>query len=237
MSYTTLWEIPDELWEKIEPLLPAEKPAGSVGRPALPNRRVLNGILFVLRTGCQWKGLKKEWFGASSSLHARFQAWQEAGIWKKIYREMVKYYHQKRRIQWRWQAVDSKLVPAPLGGEQTGPNPTDRRKMGSKRHLWVDQRGAPLALLLSSANTNDHLVVMDLFEQLIVPRPKTKYRVHHVCADKAYELGASPKPVTPTELPTAFSQARVSWPFPTTARTSPLPSQTLGGGTHLVLAK
>jgi putative transposase len=187
MSYTTLWEIPDDLWEKIEPLLPTEKPAGSVGRPALPNRRILNGILFVLRTGCQWKGLKKEWFGASSSLHARFQAWREAGVWKKIYREMVKDYHQKRHIQWRWQAVDSKLVPAPLGGEQTGPNPTDRRKRGSKRHIWVDQRGAPLALLLSSANTNDHLVVMDLLEQLIVPRPKTKYRVHHLCADKAYD--------------------------------------------------
>jgi putative transposase len=187
MSYATLWEVPDELWEKIEPILPPDKPAGSVGRPALPNRQVLNGILFVLRSGCQWKGLKKEWYGASSSLHAHFQAWQVAGVWQKIYREMVKYYHQKHQIQWRWQAVDSKLVPAPLGGEQTGPNPTDRGKSGSKRHVWVDQRGAPLSLLLSPANTNDHLVVIDLLEQLIVPRPKTKYRVQHVCADKAYD--------------------------------------------------
>jgi len=187
MSYTTLWEIPDGLWEKIEQILPPEKPAGSRGRPALPNRQVVNGILFVLRSGCQWKGLKKEWYGASSSLHARFQAWQEAGLWKKIYRRMVKYYHKKRHIQWRWQALDSKLVPAPLGGEQTGPNPTDRAKTGSKCHLWVDQRGAPLSIHLTAANINEILVVMDLLNASIVPRPRTKSRVQHLCADKAYD--------------------------------------------------
>jgi len=187
MSYTTLWEIPTVLWEKMERILPPEKAAGTIGRPALPNRQVLNGILFVLRSGCQWKGLKKEWFGASSSLHARFQAWQAAGLWKKIYRMMVKYYHKKRHIQWRWQAVDSKLVAAPLGGDQTGPNPTDRAKSGSKRHLWVDQRGAPLSIHITSANTNEITVVMDVLNAPIVPRPKTKYPVQHLCADKAYD--------------------------------------------------
>jgi transposase len=101
MSYTTLWEIPDGLWERIEQVLPREKRKGSPGRPALPNRKVVNGILFVLRSGCQWKGLKKEWYGASSSLHQRFQTWNEAGLWKKIYRVMVKYYHKKRHIQWK----------------------------------------------------------------------------------------------------------------------------------------
>jgi transposase len=135
MSYIALWEVPDGLWERIERVLPKEKPKGSVGRPALPNRQVVNGILFVLRSGCQWKGLKKEWYGASSSLHERFKTWNETGLWKEIYRVMVKYYHKKRHIQWRWQAVDSKMAPAPLGGEETCPNPTDRAKSGSKRHL------------------------------------------------------------------------------------------------------
>ena len=187
MSYTTLWEIPNGLWAKIEGILPPEKALGSRGRPALPNRQVVNGILFVLRSGCQWKGLKKEWYGASSSLHARFQRWSEAGVWKEVYRVMMKYYHKKRHIQWRWQAVDSKSVPAPLGGDFTGPNPTDRAKLGSKRHLWVDQRGAPLAIRITPANTNDHLAMLDLLEQPIVPRPRTKHPVQHVCADKAYD--------------------------------------------------
>lgn len=187
MSYTTLWEVPDGLWQKIERILPPDKPAGSVGRPALPNRQVLNGILFVLRSGCQWKGLKKEWFGASSSLHERFQTWNKAGLWKKIYRMMVKYYHKKRHIRWKWQAVDSKLVPAPLGGDLTGPNPTDRAKSGSKRHLWVDQRGAPLGIQITPANAHDVTAILDLLNHPIVPRPKTEYKVHHLCADKAYD--------------------------------------------------
>ncbi len=187
MSYTTLWEVPDDLWTQIERILPSEKPKGSVGRPALPNRQVVNGILFVLRSGCQWKGLKKEWYGASSSLHQRFQVWNQAGLWRKIYRVMVKYYHKKHHIQWKWQAVDSKLVPAPLGGPATGPNPTDRAKSGSKRHLWVDQRGAPLSISITAANAHDVTAILNLLNRPIVHRPKTKYTVHHLCADKAYD--------------------------------------------------
>ncbi len=95
MSYTTVWEVPDGLWNEIKQVLPREKRKGNVGRPALPNRQVLNGILFVLRSGCQWKGLKKEWYGANSSLHKRFQEWNKSGLWKKIYRLIVKYYHKE----------------------------------------------------------------------------------------------------------------------------------------------
>jgi len=187
MSYTTLWEVPEGLWERIERVLPRDKVPGSRGRPALPNRQVFNGILFVLRTGCQWKGLRKEWFGASSSLHARFQAWNRAGLWKKCYRMMVMYYHKKRRIKWRWQSIDSKLVPSPLGGGLTGPNPTDRAKCGCKRHILVDQRGAPLAVLLTAANVHDITCALKLVNQPIVARPPRKLQAQHLCADKAYD--------------------------------------------------
>jgi putative transposase len=131
LSYTTLWNVPDPLWVKLAPILPPDKPCGTVGRPALRNRQVLNGILYVLRTGCQWKSLKKEWFGASSSLHDRYQAWRQAGLFARIFQLMLEYYDQVKRIQWRWQAIDSKLVPAPLGGEKTGKNPSDRGKLGT----------------------------------------------------------------------------------------------------------
>jgi len=187
MSYTTIWEVPDELWRVIERLLPPEKPSGSAGRPALPNRQVLNGILHVLRTGCQWKSLKKEWFGASSSLHARFQAWQTSGLFGHLFRELVLYYQRRKRIHWRWQSIDSKSVPAPLGGEQTGKNPTDRGKLGSKRHILVDGRGAPLAVIVTGAQAHDSTCAIDLLDQTIIPRPITQYRVHHLCADKGYD--------------------------------------------------
>lgn len=83
--------------------------------------------------------------------------------------------------------MDSKLVAAPLGGDRTGPNPTDRAKLGSKRHLWVDQRGAPLAIQITPANINDHLVMIDLLQHPILPRPQTKPPLQHICADKAYD--------------------------------------------------
>ncbi len=187
MGYTPLWEVPDELWEKIERLLPPEKKAGSRGRPPLPNRRVFNGILFVLRSGCQWKGLKKEWYGAGSSLPARFEAWNKAGLWKKMHRAMVKYYQKKRHIQWRWESIDSKMVPAPLGGKLNGPNPTDRGKRGTKRHILVDGRSAPLGGIVTAANDHDITCALKVVNSSIVPRPKTIYRVHHLCADKGYD--------------------------------------------------
>jgi len=121
----------------------------------------------VLRSGCQWKGLKKEWYGASSSLHKRFQEWNETGLWKRIYRLIVKYYQKKRRIQWKWQAVESKMVATLLGGDLTGSNPTDRAKSGSKRHIWVDQRGAPLSIRVTAANAHDVCVteIMNLLNR------------------------------------------------------------------------
>ncbi|MFN4294269.1 MAG: transposase [Thermoflexales bacterium] len=70
-------------------------------------------------------------------------------------RLVLAYYDRLQRIQWTWQALDSKTVPAPLGGEQTSKNPTDRGKYGSKRHVLVDGRGAPLSVIISAANTHD----------------------------------------------------------------------------------
>ena len=54
-------------------------------------------------------------------------------------RRVARYYARERRIAWQWQSIDSKSVPAPLGGEETGRNPTDRGKSGSKIHLLIDE--------------------------------------------------------------------------------------------------
>jgi len=147
----------------------------------------MNGVLHVLRTGCQWKALKTEWFGSSSSIHARYQEWCRVGVFKKVFKLMVEYYHQRRRIEWRWQSIDSKSVPAPLGGGKTGKNPTDRGKLGSKRHILVDGRGAPLAVVVSGAQAHDKTCAVQVLDSVVVPRPKSLYRVHHLCGDKAYD--------------------------------------------------
>ena len=64
----------------------------------------------------------------------------------EVFRTLVKFYGRERHIRWQWQAVDSRSCAAPLGGSDTGKNPTDRAKLGSKIHILVDQRGAPLAI-------------------------------------------------------------------------------------------
>src|SRR2546425_6039097 len=66
----TLWEIPDDMWNWIQYLFPPEKPLGTPGRPVVPFRTVLNGILYVLRTGCQWKATPKT-YGSGSTVHRR----------------------------------------------------------------------------------------------------------------------------------------------------------------------
>jgi transposase len=77
------WRIPDELWQRIESLLPKRRRSRKGGRPPLPYRQVLDGIFYVLRTGCQWKAVPPE-FGSGSSLHRYFQRLVKRGIFKKL---------------------------------------------------------------------------------------------------------------------------------------------------------
>jgi transposase len=123
----TIWLLPDELWTKLRPLLPPEKTPGTPGRPAVPFRKVLDGILYVLRTGCQWKAVPRE-FGSGSTCHKRFQEWERTGVFAQLWKILVHEYDELRGIRWQFQSLDSMTVKAPLGGRrrgrtpQTGPN-------------------------------------------------------------------------------------------------------------------
>ena len=115
-----LREIPDDLWELIEPLLSPDKPPGSNGRPQVPNRTVLNGILYVLRTGCQWKMLPRE-YSSGSTCHRYFQSWARAGIFEGIWKVCLHHYDDLTGIDWRFQSLDSATVSAPVkGGTKSG---------------------------------------------------------------------------------------------------------------------
>jgi putative transposase len=180
------FHVPRPLWRKIRKVLPKPPKKRGPGRPPADNRAVLHGIWYVLWTGCQWKAVHKDWFGVcSSTLHERFQTWQRQGVFAQIMRIMVKFYAKKRTIKWKWQAIDSKSCPAPLGGEQTGKNPTDRGKRGSKTHILVDQRGAPPVVVLTGANEHDKWSAEDLIISIVVKRPHTN---QHFCADKGYDF-------------------------------------------------
>jgi putative transposase len=144
---------------------------------------------YVMWTGCQWKAVKREWFGVcSSTLHQRFQEWQRAGIFLRVMMLMVRFYARRRGIQWLFQAVDSKMCPAPLGGEATGKSPVDRGKRGSKIHLLVDQQGAPLSVHITGANVHDKWIADELIVSIVVPRPDADQVEQHICMDRGYDF-------------------------------------------------
>lgn len=179
------FNVPRPLWRKVKKQLPKRKASKGRGRPRVNDRAALNGIWYVLWTDCQWKAVHKSWFGVSASvLHQRFQLWQSLGVFAHLMRAVAKFYGKQQRIKWRWQAVDSKSCPAPLGGEATGRNPTDRGKRGSKIHLLVDARGAPLAVYVSGANQHDKWGAAELIVRIVLTRLKSK---QHLCADRGYD--------------------------------------------------
>jgi putative transposase len=125
------WRMPDWLWERLEPLLPAP-PSHPLGchNPRVPDRDAMDAILLVLRTGMQWNALDVTGPAGSSSSHRRFQAWRAAGVFHEIWRQGLLAYDEQVGIDWEWLAADGAMTKAPLGGPKTGPNPTDRAKKG-----------------------------------------------------------------------------------------------------------
>jgi putative transposase len=184
IALPTIWHIPDDLWNAIEPLLPA---SGSIGRPRLCPRRVLNGILYVLRTGCHWKAVPRE-YGSGSSIHRYFQRWTQQRIFEQIWVLLLEFYDERVGIAWQWQAMDGTMLKAPLGGSLCGPNPTDRAKSGTKRHILVDERGAPLALELAGANRPDMRLMASTLRGIVVEQPSFDECEQHLCLDKGYDF-------------------------------------------------
>ena len=84
----TIWRIPDALWEECRPLFPPEKPLGTEGRPVVPYRRVVDGILHVLRTGCPWRDMRER-YGKWNSVYVRFRRWAEQGVWDALLETLV----------------------------------------------------------------------------------------------------------------------------------------------------
>jgi transposase len=123
------WRIPDELWEKMEPLLPP-RPKHPLGchNPPVPARNAMDAIFFVLRTGCQWNALKATGICSSSSAHRRFLEWTEAGVFEEFWRQGLLEYDKLKIIDWNWLSLDGAMTKAPLGGEKNGPKPYRPRK-------------------------------------------------------------------------------------------------------------
>ena len=126
------WRMPEAMWERVQDLLPVRKRRKkNPGRKPLEWRPVLDGIFYVLRTGCQWKAAPPE-FGSGSSLHRYFQRLVESGFFAELWRRGLLEYEQLRGIDWEWQSLDGSMTKAPLGGEKHGEKPDRPRQIGNQ---------------------------------------------------------------------------------------------------------
>lgn len=197
MARTKPWKVSDEFWEKVEPLIPPAPSHAKGGRTRMDDRKAFSAMIYVLRTGIQWNALPRE-MGASSTVHDRYQEWEQAGFFEELWRAGLLEYDELEGIEWEWQALDGAMTKAPLGRGATGKNPTDRAKMGTKRSMLTDGAGIPLAVAVEGANRHDSRLLVATLDGLVVARPvpeeegepdsqQQQQQQQHLCLDAAYD--------------------------------------------------
>lgn len=157
-------DVTDAQWAIIEPLLPAAKPGG---RPRKTDPRdALDAILYILRTGCQWRYLPVD-FPPKSTVWRYFEHWRDAGVLDEVHdslrrkvRAAEKPYHPRTTA-----SVDSQSVDTTSGGEQRGRD-NAKNVDGRKRHIVVDSMGLLLAVLVTAASVDDAAAAQELFGEL-----------------------------------------------------------------------
>jgi transposase len=139
------WRISDALWAKIQPLLPVPEDHHPLGchRKRVSNRAAMDAILFVLRTGCQWKALDGTGICSKSSAHRRFQEWTAAGVFEEFWRQGLLAYDELVGIDWKWLSMDGAMTKAPLGGEKGRPQPHRSRQARGQAKPSGRRQGRP----------------------------------------------------------------------------------------------
>ncbi len=189
-QHVPCWELSDSFWERIKPLSQKDKSRyrgrgkarKHIGeRPAADKRRVMAGILFVLRTGCQWNAVPREVYGSGKTLHRYLQRWERCGVFRRMWKTGLAEYDEVHGLKLRWQAADGAITKAPLGGDATGPNPIDRGKMGTKRSLLVEEKGVPISIEIAGAQRHDMKLLKATLEAKVVEAVVDPEREQHLC--------------------------------------------------------
>ena len=183
----TIWEVPDEFWAEIQRVIWELAPPKPRGRKRANARQIFNGVIFRLRSGCQWNKLPQK-FGDDSTIHRTFQQWVRDKLFNRIWAMLVERCEEMGGVDWEWQAADAALGKARLGGGDVGPNPTDRGKAGTKRSILVEAKGGPLSVVVAGANVHDTKLLSATLEAIVVERPQPiEERPQHLCLDKGYD--------------------------------------------------
>lgn len=172
--------ITNSLWNEIKEVIPVKNT--KIGRPEWCPRKTLEGVFFVLHTGCQWLALPP-YYGNPKTVHGKFMRWCKAGVFEKINDIALRYYLESKDSETLWIAIDTSHRKAPLAS-WAGRNPTDRSKQGVKISLITDWPGAPLTFILGASNTHDSKFFFPTLEKL---RLSTTKKVRIIAADSAYD--------------------------------------------------
>jgi transposase len=178
-------ELSDSEWELIKPLLP---PRARVGRPRADNRMVLNGILYVLLTGCRWMDMPIR-HGHYSTAFRRLKRWQGEGVWSRMLEALMGMGHSKGKLCPEVVAVDGTTIEAGKGeGEMVGYDGHRHRK-GSKVHVAVTAESLPLSIVIGPGDEHDGMRLVEVVDGIRVKRGigRPISRPEEVYADSAYD--------------------------------------------------
>jgi transposase len=172
----------DKQWAFIQPFLP---PHAHTGRPRADDRRTIEGILFVLTSGCRWQDLPRD-YGSSTTVWRRLKRWGEAGIWERIWRAALVALDRAGQLDWSIAFLDGSFVPAKKGGSKVG---LTRKGKGTKWMVIVDGNGLPLGFHLDSAQIAEvHLAERTLDTIAVAqPRGRSRCRPQQLVADRGYD--------------------------------------------------
>ena len=111
----TIWEVNDELWNILQDILTKLDPPATTGRPRTGQREALNGIIYVMRSGCQWNQLPER-FGDDSSVHRTMQRWIVRGVLQRLWAVLIENCAELGGVDWKWQSADGAMGKARFGG-------------------------------------------------------------------------------------------------------------------------
>jgi transposase len=187
--------MPEAFSEVAGPLLPADKPVGAKGgRPRVSKWVALRVIWYVLTTGSRWQDVLLDMGCSGRTAHRRLAEWQAAGVWQALHQKLLELLNGAGKLAPEIAIIDSTQVPAPGGGEDTGPNPTDRGKTGTKLTLLVDGKGVPLVMNTSGANVSDQQQIIPTvldFPRIKGKPGRPKELPDEVYADRGYDNEAT----------------------------------------------
>jgi transposase len=187
----------DREWKSIRVFLPAER-SGRAGRPWKPHRQVINGILFILRTGIAWEDLPTE-FGKFKTVYNRFRRWVKSGLWQRIFERLIARLLGDGEIDFELWCVDGTVIRAhkAAAGAKKGALTTEenaakqalgrsRGGYSTKLHLLTDGQGIPLAVTATPGQRNEGPEFPNLMAACLINMFRKANRPTAIAGDKAY---------------------------------------------------